>query len=414
MVGICFFIASLFRDHIARLFGFFPILNLFGPKGAGKTELAISLLQFFGPQVKGPNITNTTKAALADHVALFSNTLCHIDEYKNNLEYEKIEFLKGLWDGTGRTRMNMDKDKKKETTSVDCAIILSGQEMPTVDIALFSRLIFLGFTKVEYDDNEKGLFNRLKDIEKHSLTHITHDILQHREVFKKDYMDNYNAAGDELTKEIGNIVIEDRTFRNWLVILAAFRTLNNIIKIPWHYNDLVSKSAQLIIRQNSDTKKSNEISTFWSIVESLTKDEKLREEVDFYVEYINYLKTDKGNYSWSQAKNILYLDKSRVFSNYQSQGNRENERPLPTKTLEYHLKNSNSYLGIKHSVNFRVTENNKVVQDMPVDNIGGPSKTQKKYKTTDALCFDYDMLGISILTVTVLEDPENDDPKLPF
>jgi hypothetical protein len=86
-----------FRDIIVKRFGFFPLLNFFGPKVTGKTELAACMLHFFGNAHPGPNINNTTKPALADHVARFSNALCHIDEYKNNLEYEKIEFLKGVW-----------------------------------------------------------------------------------------------------------------------------------------------------------------------------------------------------------------------------------------------------------------------------------------------------------------------------
>jgi len=44
-------------------------------KGSRENRMAISLMQFFGHQAKGPNITNTTKPALADHVALFSNSL---------------------------------------------------------------------------------------------------------------------------------------------------------------------------------------------------------------------------------------------------------------------------------------------------------------------------------------------------
>ncbi|MBD9036218.1 MAG: hypothetical protein EGR33_07380 [Prevotella sp.] len=80
-------------------------------------------------------------------VAASANALAHIDEYKNDLDPKVIEFLKGLWDGTGRSSMNMDLDKKKEVTAVDAGIILSGQEMPTADIALFSRLIFLQFPR---------------------------------------------------------------------------------------------------------------------------------------------------------------------------------------------------------------------------------------------------------------------------
>ena len=79
------------------------------------------------------------------------NTLCHIDEYKNSLDYEKIEFLKGLWDGVGRSRMNMEKDRKKEMTAVDAGIMLTGQEMTTADNALFSRVLFLSVSKKEFD-----------------------------------------------------------------------------------------------------------------------------------------------------------------------------------------------------------------------------------------------------------------------
>ena len=146
-------------------------------------------------------------------------------EYKNNLEYEKIEFLKGLWDGTGRTRMNMDKDKKKETTSVYVGNMVSGQEMTTADIALFSRMIYLWFNKVEFNEKEKAAFNDLKAIEKHGLTHLTHQILQHRSKFTQLYRENYDLASDELSKMLNGLVIEDRIFRNWLVIIAAYRTL---------------------------------------------------------------------------------------------------------------------------------------------------------------------------------------------
>lgn len=110
-VGLCFLIASLFRDLVVNVTTSFPILNLFGPKGSGKSELAHSLTSFFIPSYIAPNINNTTKAALAEAVAEVSNAIVHIDEYKNTLDIEKREFLKGLWDGAGRSRMNMDNDK---------------------------------------------------------------------------------------------------------------------------------------------------------------------------------------------------------------------------------------------------------------------------------------------------------------
>ena len=421
MFGICFYMSCLFRDHIVKLFGFFPILNLFGPKGAGKTELAISLLQFFGNQAKGPNITNTTKAALADHVALFSNSCCHIDEYKNNLEYEKIEFLKGLWDGTGRTRMNMDKDKKKETTHVDCGIILSGQEMPTADIAIFSRLIFLSFSKIEYNDDEKINFNTLKEFEKKNIAHITHELLSHRKFFIANFLDNYKLASDELSKTIGNMVIEDRIFRNWLVIISAYRTIKDLIEVPWTYNKVLSNSANLIIRQNKETKKSNELSIFWQIVEYLTNNGEIREDVDFRILYTTSIKTDKltSEVVWAQGKNVLLINHSRIFAAYRIHGGRSKENVLPLATLEYYLINCKEYLGRKQSVSFKVEENKKVLEDTDSGvTTNGTDMKKTTRRVTTAMAFEYDLLNISIHNIidnVEVEQPDSVPAEiLPF
>jgi DNA primase len=400
MFGICFYMASLFRDHIVKIFGFFPILNLFGPKGAGKTELAISLMQFFGNQAKGPNMTNTTKAALADHVGMTSNACSHLDEYKNNLEYEKIEFLKGIWDGTGRTRMNMDKDRKKETTHVDCGVILSGQEMPTADIALFSRLVFLSFTKYEYTDIEKENFKELKALEKAGLTHITQEILSHRSDFLENFMENYQKTSKLIGSLLGKVIIEDRIFNNWVVIIAAYRTLKNKVLLPFTEEELLQNAVTLITRQNSETKKSNELSIFWSIVEFLANDGLIKEEVDYKIDCVNFLKTDTMNAQFNQPIQVLYINHSRLFQLYRVHGNKTKENIIPLKTLEYYLQHSKEYMGKKGSVAFRVEENGKIVKDeVDTADLHGNKMIQKR-KITTAFAFNYDMLGINLITTT--------------
>ena len=410
MFGVCFYMATLFRDFIVAQFGFFPILNLFGPKGAGKTELAISLMQFFGHQAKGPNLTNTTKAALADHVAMFSNSLCHIDEYKNNVEYEKVEFLKGLWDGTGRTRMNMDKDKKKETTNVDAGAVLSGQEMPNADIALFSRLIFLGFTKVEYDYEEKAWFNELKAMEKSGLTHITHEILSHREHFVKHFMDEYNNVCDLLKGVLDKVIIEDRIFRNWVIILASYKTLYSKVHLPFDNDLFYKRAAALMLRQNSETKKGNEVSIFWKIVEYLAMDGLIKEEVDFKIMSTVKFKTDKIDTEWDMPKTLLLINHSRIFQLYRVHGNRTKDNILPLKTLEYYIQNSKEYLGCKKSVAFKVEENGRV--DNSVSTELGKEGRVKRLITT-AFVFDYDLLDINIGT-TLESDVAENAQHLPF
>jgi len=89
LIAFSFFVASLFRDIIINRFGFFPLLNAFGEKGGGKTDFAISIMSFFGISGSGPNINNTSKAALGDHVSQVSNGCVHIDEYRNDIEIDK-------------------------------------------------------------------------------------------------------------------------------------------------------------------------------------------------------------------------------------------------------------------------------------------------------------------------------------
>lgn len=395
-IAICFVIATIFRDHIVQLNNFYPLLNLFGPKGAGKTELAVSMLQFFGKQPKGPNINNTSKAALADHVAQVSNAVVHIDEYKNTIDFEKIEFLKGLWDGTGRTRMNMDKDKKKETTAVDSGIILSGQEMPTADIALFSRLVYLSFTKTEYNDAEKKLFNDLRQLENKGITHLTHEILSHREHFKKNYRESMEKVSADISKAMEKDNIEDRLFRNWVVIIAAYHTIREKIKLPFTYEDLISKAIVQMRIQQKETRKSNEVSTFWNIIQYLLADGLIQEGVDFKIDFmISRIKTDMVDMVMDEPKDIIYIQHSRIIPLYRKHGKIQGEKILPTDSIDYYLRNDKRYMG-KKKVKFKVIDPKTGMEIM----IG----ERKQTKTSWAYAFIYSDLGITMHS----EDEEND------
>jgi DNA primase len=66
----------------------------------------------------------------------------HFDEYKNMLSRKHVDFLKGIYDHAGRIKRSADGERR-EATDVDCGVLLTGQEMPTVDVALMSRVVFL-------------------------------------------------------------------------------------------------------------------------------------------------------------------------------------------------------------------------------------------------------------------------------
>ena len=407
-IALCFYFAALFRDVIVRRFDKYPILNLFGPKGAGKNACAESLLHFFGLKPKIPNLHNTSKPALADHVATSANAICVFDEYRNDLDMEKREFLKGLWDGTGRTRMNMDKDKKKETTSVDQAVIVCGQQMATADIALFSRFVVLSFTQVEYSDDEKRNFEELEEINKRGLTHITHQVLKHRGWFIDKYREHTEAVTEEFKTALNGQVVETRIFNNWLSIMGAYSTLESELELPWNYRETMQLAVRLMLVQNSETKKNDDLGTFWKTVQYLIASNILIEGGDYKTGYTNKLVWRKGNQPgdhetmrWMEGKNVLWLNMQRVFSLYKSQAGREGDKPLPESTVEYYLKNSKAFICETKKESFKKIDPKTGLQEVrketAKDHFGVELIVEKKMRTsTTALVFDLDMLNLNV------------------
>ncbi|MBV5334211.1 MAG: DNA primase [Sulfuricurvum sp.] len=410
-IALSFYFASLFRDVIIRKFSKYPILNLFGPKGAGKNACAESLLHFFGRLPKIPNLHNTSKPALADHVATSSNSLCVLDEYRNDLEMEKREFLKGLWDGTGRTRMNMDKDKKKETTSVDQGVIVCGQQMATADIALFSRFVVLSFTQTEFSKEEIRLYEELEEINKRGLTHITHQILKHRNYFKENYSKKVDEVSLKLEKLLNGQPVETRVFNNWLMIMAAYATLDEEIELPWDYTETMQLAVDLMLRQNGEMKKNDDLGHFWKIVGYLAGSNMIYDDGDYKLIYTNEVtrrwmdggvwKSDKIVYQ--QPKQLFYLTTSRVFNLYKVQCQRESDKALPESTIEYYLRNSKAFLFETKKESFkkidpRTGQQETIAYEETVPYGEKIQKTKKKRTSTTAFVFDYSLLNISIET----------------
>lgn len=396
-IALCFYFASIFRDIVVRRFGVFPILNMFGPKGAGKTACAESLVQFFGRLAKAPNVHNTSKPALADHVASSVNAICHIDEYRNDIEMEKREFLKGLWDGTGRTRMNMDKDKKKETTSVDQAVIITGQQMATADIALFSRFIFLSFTQTEYTDHERNHFIALKEIEKRGLTHITHQILKLRSIFADNYAGHVKRTSDMMREFMRQETVEDRIFNNWLVPLSVYAALSDELELPWDTTELVRMGVRMMIRQNKETKKNDDLGNFWKIVQYMASSNMLFEQGDYKLvlttravrRYFEAGQWKSQEYTFDRPTQLFYMTTTRVFSLYKAQCLREGDKPLPDSTIEYYLKNSGAFVFETKKESFQKIDPKTGMQEIAE---GG----DKKRTSTTALVFYYEKLNITL------------------
>lgn len=323
IVGIGYYLTTLFRDMVFRKFNHFPILNIFGERSSGKTEMAITLMQLFGKQGSGPNINTATIPAVADHLSRCCNAMVHFDEYKNSMEYDKIEILKGFFDGSGRSRMNMDRDKKKETLPVDCGLILTGQESTNADNALFTRVIYLTVKKRVHTDEETAEYNDLKAYEKEGLTGITNQMLTLRDYVLANYDQQLANTDEELRQAVNTKGVEDRILISWKMVLAMLRTIGQKVKLPWSYEYAVSTFAQGIEQQQEAVTESNAVAQFWSVVETLLTNGDIETGYDIKL-YFGKIGTkcykgsgqNRREITYDMTLDVLYLNRSRVFSLY--------------------------------------------------------------------------------------------------
>lgn len=397
-VSFAFLIAALFRDIVTRHTKSFPILDVFGVKGSGKSELGHTLMAFFIRNNTPANIQNSTIAALADTVAQCANALVHIDEYKSNIDINKLEFLKGLWDGAGRTRMNMDRDKKREITQVDSSVILTGQEMPNADVALFSRMIFLktSMKGKERSPEERQNFEKLFHLRQIGCSHLTREILSHRPQFEANFAASMQKAYKDLMPMLTGYSVEERVINNWLVPLAALLSIGKSLDLPYSYDDLLSISYNLILDQNSMMQNGTEVADFWNTLGFLYQEGKLFESSDYRLKVINQLQIEpkKGQRitrNFPEAKHVLFLRTNHAVELYKLHTRNRDLRNIDEQSLMYYLCNDTSiFLGRSVSMRFRHMVNGMQQYEIKKDAQGNATGKQIPLDVFDhAYCFDY-------------------------
>lgn len=389
-VGLCFLLASLFRDIIFPIKNCFPILNLFGLKGTGKTSLATTLQSFFVHGIDPPNLAVATIPSINDKVSQVTNALVVLDEYKNDLDERKIAYLKALWGGSGQTKKNMAGDKKATQTVVTAAVALCGQDLPTRDLALYSRVIHLTFPRPSFTQDERRKFEDLKEISNLGNTHLAIEVLSHRKLMEANYRANHNAVRKELSQILADEEIEDRVLDNWIVPLAAFRTLEQALRLPMSYNELFDITLAGIRYQNEGCKKNSEMADFWEVFESLFTQGKILEGAHFKIKYVPKFRSigAKEDVIFANPTPILYVNPAAVAALYTGRisGGATAQRSSNWNTILTYLKVQPSFMGLKQE-RFNILQSN------------GYEKVESQNGTTanvtnrpKALCFNYAML----------------------
>lgn len=396
IIGICFIIVCLFRDIIIRHRREFPSLFLFGPKGTGKTAFGELLQSPFVYCGDHPNLRTSTMPSLAIVLSQAENAMMHLDEYKNDIDVEKVELLKGLWDCQGRSKLDLETHKR-EQSKVLSGVIISGQEKPTVDIALYSRQCVLPFHKDTHSVDEKAKFRLLKDYEHEGTSYIILELLQIRKKFEASYASCYEQAVKDICSAIA-YSIDERILHNWSVMLASFMASDGNIKFPFSYEQVFKTVISCVEYQNEECLHSNELSIFWKTADYLKRDNQIFGLCDYRIHEYTSLKVDikidgrrqTVTRDFGGSKKILMIPtNSRLFAMYALHLQRTREKVIPENTLKYYIENSPAYIGKMNSVRFASVEN---VKDWPRQyELKIPNcQPRLSEKPVQAYCLDFD------------------------
>ncbi len=321
--AILFFIGSLFRDIAIKQKQRYPLLNLFGPPGAGKGQMAESIMAMFGERQDQIMLGGaSTVVGFMRKFAQFRNSIVWLDEYKNNLPVKFIESFKNIYDGKGYERGQKTNDFSTESTPIHSSCILSGQDMPTQEPALYMRLICVSFEEGKFSEQQREAFQQLKnDYESYGLSFITASLFQYREIIKEKFKDSLELIFKQTVKEVANVEVDDRMIFNISILLTFMHLLYDHVQFPWTYKEAKTWLIANMMHQHAVLAGNNDVAKFWGTVESL-----------FYLGEIHI----ERDFKLQDGK--LYLRLMQVHPIYaDSLTRRRDPNILSKSTLEYYL-----------------------------------------------------------------------------
>ena len=368
-LGMCFYIASLFRDFIFDQHNAFPLLYNFGQRESGKSQFVDSFKWLFGKPQDSLSLENpSTVIGMVRTLASFCNSIVYLDEYKNTVDKKTVGLLKGLWDGFGRTTGVKSNDNQTKVTKPLSATIISGQDMPTIDNALFTRVIQLEFLAKGRDYEAYDL---LKTKEKSGLTSITLEVLSLRPAILEGYRPTFDVLLRWLKDTTVTENIQDRMLQNMATILAPALLLleNQLLEFPFTKEQLLEMALVVVRRQHLQIAKSTDSSRFWDVFVGMAS----HKPTPLIVEGVDY-RFYQGN---------LCIRLGNVHPPYLTQHRSQYNVPgLDKTTLDYYLRHDPAFVEIK---NMRF--------DYPAGGTMGGGRTSP----TSAYCFDFKALGIDLL-----------------
>jgi len=250
------------------------------------------------------------------------------------------------------------------------------------------------------------------------LTHLAIEVLNHRELFEKNFSDIYSITKRELATKLESESIHDRIFGNWLIPLATFRTLETAIDVPFIYTELFETAVKGIRNQNDLAQESSEVADFWNMLQGFQTAGKCVEKAHYQIRYLRSFRaiSAKEDIEFKEARPILYLNMAAVSSLFNSRSLNGTAIRSYWSTITSYLKSHPSYLGLKQA-RFTILQPNGM-PNYQFETVNGVQVKRVKVNRPKALCFDYqqlkDMFGFELETEVITDTQETSEDDVPM
>lgn len=326
-VGLAFYFFAIFSDIIFERTKAAPMLFLFGQRGSGKGTMANSLMALFGyPQDPLMLGGASTVVGFMRKLGQFSNAIVWLDEYKNDIGEKKIESLKNIWDRVGYERGVKDASNKTQTTPVTASAIISGQEIPNVEPALFSRTCLCEFRAMHRSQAEVDDFNTLRRMEDEGITNVTLEVLSHRPAIRSGFFSAYADISAALRAGLGDQDVIERQIINFSILAATVQVLEKHLPMPFNSAEFILLCEKHIIRQSGMMKTSNEVQQFFEMVAFLLSVGEITDGRDIHI-----------------FEGLVKIRMVSVVPLYREYSRRQGMKALDKGTLTNYLYNSDAY-----------------------------------------------------------------------
>ena len=363
-VAVAYYCMSLFRDIVFKHNNnYVPMLGFFGPRGSGKSTCARSLNKMFGEGLEdGVNLeSGSTATGVRRYLASMQNAILWLNEYKNSLPDYTLGMIKGIADGSGKLTGRNTGGNETKTYKPRCTVVVCGQDVPTKDPAILSRMIIGEF---DGKNRNHAAYEELTKLEKEGYcTSVTLEMLNYRDEVKK-YFSKMEPECSRVFREAIKTQLkqdpEDRIVLNNSTILAVFEILNQHgVEFPFTQEELISMllckiDVQIGIQQTSD-----DVEQYFNVIQSMIERGACREGHHYKI-------TKESN-----GMRKLYLRIRPIHPIYMQQANQSGMAAMTLGTVTQYL--------IKHK-SFKEHKKDGVVFDA----LDGTR--------TSAYVFDYDIL----------------------